>query len=96
MLGIPPQNTGDMTQLKYRAQHTRIIAYGYDLKLHPNYLLFCSTRIGYTPYATKCMLHPIATGAKQDEQNSFICTCEHGRADDSDISEYRLSLLGLS
>ena len=31
ILGIPPQNTGDMTQLKYRAQHTRIIAYGYDL-----------------------------------------------------------------
>jgi len=59
MLGIPPQNTGDMTQLKYRAQHTRIIAYGYDLKLHPNYLLFCSIRIGYTPYATKCMLHTL-------------------------------------
>jgi len=38
MLGIPPQNTGDMTQLKYRAQHTRIIAYGYDLTLQLYYL----------------------------------------------------------
>ena len=47
------------SSVNFVAERLDEVALRYDLKLHSNYLLFCSTRIEYTPYATICILHTL-------------------------------------
>jgi len=82
ILGIPPQHTGDMTQLKYRAPHTRIIAYGYDLTLQLYCLLFCSIRLDYIPYATLCMLHTFMQQSDMENNMADLPNVHHEQIDE--------------